>query len=307
MHLHRGPERCLSYSSRARAAPAACRAAGAVSLRSTPPFTSFAFAHLRSGPPSYDAEGGTGSGHPATFALTGSISEPNMKSVSSLGQKRETTNTQTSVGKQNGLVLFTEIFLNYRPSGIWGSYVDSPPLETTHHPHWDLFSRTVVILNRGPSTLGPIFPEGHPFQPGTVHAGGRFPGRSPFKTGDRPRWDLFSRTVNACSGAGRYKATCHPRLGGACEGAATCRKGRRGSPVPPARDVKKAGSATPRRPPQDVKKAGSATLTRPPRDAGKTGTSADQRQERGEIVAGVVTRNRYVSGGGGCCRRRRRS
>ena len=66
---------------------AACRAAGAVSLRSTPPFTSFAFAHLRSGPPSYDAEGGTGSGHPATFALTGSISGINRKSVSSLGKK----------------------------------------------------------------------------------------------------------------------------------------------------------------------------------------------------------------------------
>ena len=50
---------------------AACRAAGAVSLRSTPPFTPFAFAHIRSGPPSYDAEGGTGSGHPATSALAG--------------------------------------------------------------------------------------------------------------------------------------------------------------------------------------------------------------------------------------------
>ena len=48
---------------------AVCRAAGAVSLRSTPPFTPFAFAHIRSGPPSYDAEGGTGSGHPATSAL----------------------------------------------------------------------------------------------------------------------------------------------------------------------------------------------------------------------------------------------
>ena len=41
---------------------AACRAAGAVSLRSTPPFTAV------HGPPSYDAEGGTGSGHPATSA-----------------------------------------------------------------------------------------------------------------------------------------------------------------------------------------------------------------------------------------------
>ena len=52
---------------------AACRAARAVSLCSTPPFTPFAGAHIRSGPPSYDAEGGTGSGHPATSALTGHV------------------------------------------------------------------------------------------------------------------------------------------------------------------------------------------------------------------------------------------
>ena len=209
-----------------------------------------------------------------------------MKSVSSLGQKGETTITQTSVGKQNGLVLFTEIFLNLRPSGIWGSYVDRPPLKpptihtgayfpgrsplpTRDRPHWDLFSRMVTFQNRGPSTLGPVFPDGHLSKLGTVHAGTCFPGRSPLPTGDRPRQRPFSRTVNACSGAGRYKATCHPRLGGACEGAATCRKGRRGSPVPPARDVKKAGSATPRRPPRDVKKAGSTTLTRPPATQGK--------------------------------------
>ena len=157
-----------------------------------------------------------------------------------------------------------------------------------------------------PGLRAPMWIVPHLKQP-TIHARGRFPGRSPFKTGDRPHQRPFSRTVSAWSGAGRYKATCHPRLGGACEGAATCRKGRRGSPVPPVRDAKKAGSATLTRPPWDVKKAGSATLTRPPRDAGKTGTSADQRQERGKIVAGVVTRNRYVSGGGGCCRRRRRS
>ena len=114
---------------------------------------------------------------------------------SSLGKNGETTNTQTYVGKQIGLVLFTEIFLNYRPSGIWGSYMDSPPLETTHYPRWGLFSRTVVILNRGPSTPEAVSPEGHPFQPGTVHTRGRFPGWSPLPTGDRPHWDLFSRTV----------------------------------------------------------------------------------------------------------------
>ena len=115
-------------------------------------------------------------------------------------KKGETTNTQTSVGKQNGLVLFTEIFLNYRPSGIWGSYVDSPhlkpptihargrfpgrsPLPTGDRPHQRPFSRMVTPSNRGPSTPEAFFPDGHPFQPGTVHARGRFPGWSTFGAG----------------------------------------------------------------------------------------------------------------------------
>ena len=34
-------------------------------------------------------------------------------------------------------------------------------------------------------------------------------------------------------GAGWHEATCHPRLGGACEARALCREGRRGSPVAP--------------------------------------------------------------------------
>jgi len=37
--------------------------------------------------------------------------------------------------------------------------------------------------------------DSHLSKQGTIHARGRFPGRSPFKTGDRPRWNLFSRTV----------------------------------------------------------------------------------------------------------------
>ena len=119
---------------------------------------------------------------------------------SSLGKKGETTNTQTSVGKQNGLVLFTEIFLNYRPSGIWGSYVDSPHLKpptihargrfpgrsllpTGDRPRQRPFSRTVTPSNWGPSTPAAFFPDGHPFQPGTVHARGRFPGWSTFGAG----------------------------------------------------------------------------------------------------------------------------
>ena len=128
-----------------------------------------------------------------TLNLTGKVSLVSVKKGrlrtksaifdSSLGQKGETTNTQTSVGKQYGLVLFTEIFLNHRPSGIWGSYMDSPPLETTDYPRWDLFSRKVTPSNRGPSTLGAVFPDGRPFQLGTVHAGTCFPGRSTLGAG----------------------------------------------------------------------------------------------------------------------------
>ena len=120
-------------------------------------------------------------------------------------KKGETTNTQTSVGKQNGLVLFTEIFLNYRPSGIWGSYVDSPHLK-----------------------------------PPTIHARGRFPGRSLLPTGDRPRQRPFSRLVNVWSGTGWCKATCHPRLGGACEAIGLVRIAQAGvAGAAPSRDVKK--------------------------------------------------------------------
>ena len=101
--------------------------------------------------------------------------------------------------------MFTEIFLNHRPSGIWGSYMDSPHLK----------------------------------QP-TVHVRGRFSGWSPFKTGDHPHQRSFLRTVNAWSGAGRYKATCHPRLGGACEATGLVPEGQAGvAGAAPARDVKK--------------------------------------------------------------------
>ena len=122
-----------------------------------------------------------------TLNLTGKVSLVSVKKGrlrtksaifdSSLGQKGETTNTQTSVGKQNGLVLFTEIILNHRPSGIRGSYVNSPhlkqptfhvrgrfsgrsPLPTGDYPHQRSFSRTVVFQNRGPSTPEAVFPDG---------------------------------------------------------------------------------------------------------------------------------------------------
>ena len=143
-----------------------------------------------------------------TLNLTGKVSLVSVKKGrlrtksaifdSSLGQKGETTNTQTSVGKQNGLVLFTEIFLNHRPSRIEGSDVDSPPLKppTIHTgayfpgrsplpigdlPHCGLFSRTVAPSNWGLFTPEAVFPDGRLSKPGTVHTRGRFSGRSSSK------------------------------------------------------------------------------------------------------------------------------
>ena len=49
----------------------------------------------------------------------------------------------------------------------------------------------------------------------------------------RPPKEPFWWMAKAGSGAGRHEATCHPRLGGACEATASQRQGRRGSPVPP--------------------------------------------------------------------------
>ncbi len=48
----------------------------------------------------------------------------------------------------------------------------------------------------------------------------------------RPAWDNWWM-AKARGGTGRHEATCHPRLGGACEAMALRRESRRGSPVPP--------------------------------------------------------------------------
>ena len=100
-------------------------------------------------------------------------------------------------------------------SGIWGCYVDGPHLK----------------------------------QP-TVHVRGRFPGRSLLPTGDRPRWDLFSRTVafqnkgpstlEAISPAGQRLERGGvvqgdmppPARGVPAKRMALCESRRRGSPVP---------------------------------------------------------------------------
>ena len=174
-----------------------------------------------------------------------------------------------------------------------------------------------------PGLRAPMWIVPHLKQP-TIHARGRFPGRSPFKTGDRPHWDLFSRTVAFQNWGPSTPEAVFPdgqRLerGGTVQGdmpppARGCL--RRGGHVPEGQ-AGVAGAARPRRKESRLCDANKAApgrkesrlcdANKATRDAGKTGTSADQRQERGEIVAGVVTRNRYVSGGGGCCRRRRRS
>ena len=88
-----------------------------------------------------------------------------------------------------------------------GRFPGRSPFKTGDHPRQRSFSRKVAPSNRGPSTLEPVFPAGRPFQPGTVHAGGHFPGWSPFKTGDRPRWRAFLRTVSVWSVARRCKTT----------------------------------------------------------------------------------------------------
>ena len=76
-----------------------------------------------------------------------------------------------------------------------GRFPGRSPFKTGEYPRQRPFSRTVTFQNRGPSTPEVFFPEGRPFQPGTVHAGTCFPRRSPLPTGDRPCWGPFSRMV----------------------------------------------------------------------------------------------------------------
>jgi len=94
---------------------------------------------------------------------------------------------------------------------VWGPLPGQSPYENPDYPHQRLFSRTIAFLNQGPSMLEAVFPDGHLSKPGTIHAGGRFPGRSPFKTGDHPRWRAFFRTINVWV---RDEAGwCHPAPG----------------------------------------------------------------------------------------------
>ena len=75
--------------------------------------------------------------------------------------------------------------------------------------------------------------EGPPEKRRTFRENGLYPGRFPRWGGSRPPKVPFWWMAKARGGAGRHEATCHPRLGGACEAMALRREGRRGSPVPP--------------------------------------------------------------------------
>ena len=131
---------------------------------------------------------------------------------SSLGKNRESSDTQTSVckhfgpvlftalqifyiGKRNGLYLFTMLSPDCRPSGIWGFSVDGhlsnpgtvhvrgrfsgwSPFKPGDRPRQRPFFRMVAFQTRGPSTSEAVFPDGQLSNPGTIHARGYFPGQS---------------------------------------------------------------------------------------------------------------------------------
>ena len=119
---------------------------------------------------------------------------------------------------------------------------------------------------RGPSGKTAPIPEGPPETAPTIRKNSPYPGRSPGKAQDLPgKWLLAWKVPRKSAGpsgktapgmegpldgevavhqkcrfggwrrrgTGRHEATCHPRLGGACEAMALRRESRRGSPVLP--------------------------------------------------------------------------
>ena len=75
--------------------------------------------------------------------------------------------------------------------------------------------------------------EGPPEKRRTFRKNDPFPGRFPRWGSSRSPKVPFWWMAKARGGAGRHEATCHPRLGGACEAMALRWESRRGSPVPP--------------------------------------------------------------------------
>ena len=85
----------------------------------------------------------------------------------------------------------------------------------------------------GPSGKTAPGMEGPPEKRRTFRKNDPFPGRFPRWGGSRPPKVPFWWMAKARGGTGRHEATCHPRLGGACEAMALRRESRRGSPVLP--------------------------------------------------------------------------
>ena len=75
--------------------------------------------------------------------------------------------------------------------------------------------------------------EGPPEKRRTFRKNDPFPGRFPRWGSSRSPKVPFWWMAKARGGTGRHEATCHPRLGGACEAMALRRESRRGSPVLP--------------------------------------------------------------------------
>ena len=91
----------------------------------------------------------------------------------------------------------------------------------------------------GPPEKRRTFRENNPFPGRFPRWGGSRPPKEAFwwmakgKRADHPRKSPFWWMAKARGGTGRHEATCHPRLGGACEAMALRRESRRGSPVLP--------------------------------------------------------------------------
>ena len=116
------------------------------------------------GPPSYDAEGGTGSGHPATSAR-------NLCSATLVLTTPPLPSTKTP-HLVDGL---PPQALTVR---VWALFPGRSVPFQGDLPCQRLVSRKVGAFSEGPSMPEAYFPEGQCLFRGTLHARGLFPGRS---------------------------------------------------------------------------------------------------------------------------------
>ena len=93
--------------------------------------------------------------------------------------------------------------------------------------------------------------------------------------------------ARARGGAGRHEATCHPRLGGACEATASQRQGRRGSLVPPGLAESKGQAGGGRRcRPGSLKAKGRGGITGVFSPGGKTYTACTGKRDPARRACG---------------------